>query len=897
MNISRLLSIGLHGVALDTETAPVTAGELAPKLILGSVGAYHDDRVQGAILSKQDLLEMFCTLIEDPDKVLLMANGAFDLAVIAKELKAQGIDCFPEIFAALEAQRIYDLQHAQALDAVAGGHLGKDPRTGTGLINPETGRRGRYSLSTCVSLTLDREDAKANDEYRLRYDEFDGVPIEQLPAAARQYPIDDGINQAECSMAQVGHLPRTALKHTWTPQGVCEDCGATSSSAQCWVRKPIRNLHDLSNQVGTAFALHMGAIRGFEVNQEAVDQIEEYATRNRNDTIGPFIEASIIRSEGTENRSELKRLVAVAYGASGTCSTCAGTGKVPSPASKPIRCSTCRGRSIPFKMRGQLMMPTEDCHRCKNTGQMPNPRPAMITCFKLDSDGKTRLKTCDGTGMNIESVPRSEKDGIAYGADVLHESGDDFLMSYGDFGEDAKDLNVYIPYLRTARVPADGHLEDCEVKLGKRGATCLCPGPYQNIPLTLRPNIVLETGRVSYDGVIQLFKRAPGVYDEYSKKWIPSLRETIRARAGYVFSSEDFKAGELFAHGQSCVWLLGYSDLADALLKNIDPHAALAASVLGVSYDEFVKRKRETKFKYVRQASKPFTFGKPTGMSSQKVVLQNRKQGPNTPCPGGPSIIDDGDGNLVPGYKGMRFCIMMDGASSCGRKKVTKWGKPGREKPISPTCLQCLECAEYLGDAWTQQWRENRPYFNVISDFIDNGMVIKEEALERWPHLREVYSGDQRLAPGEIMQHVSGRIRGGLEFCAAANSFFQALVGDISKSAVRRVSRECLDHTVVVPSMAHSNSKKSAYGGGPSPLFGSHIIGFFHDELFLEHPESMGHDGATRVSEIMVEEMGYYLPYVASAVEAEPTLMRAWSKNAEKVVDASGRLIPWEPKH
>ncbi len=392
----------------------------------------------------------------------------------------------------------------------------------------------------------------------------------------------------------------------------------------------------------------------------------------------------------------------------------------------------------------------------------------------------------------------------------------------------------------------------------------------RDVPLTLRPNILLETGRTSYGGVIQLFKRASGFMD--GDEYIPSLRECIEARLGRVFSSTDYKAGELITHAQSCIWTVGYSDLAAALLKGVDPHGALAATVLGISYDEFIKNKKLKRNKDARQAAKPFNFGKPGGMGSPKIVIQQRKQGPDTPCEHGPSMIKDGD-SLVPGYKGLRFCILMGHAKRCGEKKVTVYNN----RPIPPTCVACIECAVHLDSHWRKQWRENAPYFQFVQDAVENGQLITGEMLARWPHLKETFRAGQRLAPGEIMQHVSGRIRGGVEFTSATNGYFQALLADAAKSALCRVSRECYDRTC------------------KSPLYGTRVIVFQHDELIAEHPESLAHEGATRISEIMCEELRKYCPDLAGAVEAEPCLMRRWLKSAEKKLDENGRLVPWEP--
>lgn len=449
--------MGACGVALDVESHRIQPGLLAPPLVCGSAAWLTPHGMVGELLSKDVALDVFAGTVDDPGAILVGANIAFDLLVLAKELGKLGVDVMPNIFDALENDRIYDLQIAEALHAIAGGHLGKDPRTGGDLINPETGRRGRYSLSMCVDLVLGRQDAKANDEWRERYAELEKVPMDEWPVTARDYPVDDARNTIETALAQTGHLGKRVPHHRWGANDACLDCGATSVTTPCTVRRAHRNLHDLSAQVGTAFAMHLGAAWGFRVNQSAVDVIERHALRNKERGITPFIESGLVRADGSENRSELKRRVAIAYGAKDPCPTCTGTGKVPSPAAKPVQCKTCRGRSAPWKWGGEIKAPTvASCSTCKNTGLVPNPKPPLINCCIIRDPGteqEVREKTCDGTGLLIiEDVPRSEKDGIGYGRDVLHESGEEFLMSYGDYQEDAKDLTVYVPYLRRARV-------------------------------------------------------------------------------------------------------------------------------------------------------------------------------------------------------------------------------------------------------------------------------------------------------------------------------------------------------------------------------------------------------------------------------------------------------------
>lgn len=497
MELKYLQSIAEFGVAIDTETHRMQPGLKAPPLVVGSASWFEPGpNIKGMILSKDQLVTLFQELCDDENRIIVGANFAqFDLLVIAREFAKRKIDVMPSVYKLLEEGRLYDIQLAQALHDIAQGHLGNDPRTNSQIINPETGRRGRYSLPYCVDINLGRRDAKANAKYKENYADLENKPFEEWPPEAIQYPIDDTNNTHETALAQVGAIPRLSPTHSWGKGGSCVDCGSTRLSAQCFVRRPLRNLHDLSNQVYTAHAMHMGAARGFRVNQKSVEIVKRHALQKREATIGPFIEAGIIREEGTVDEARLKRMVAIAYGAKDPCPVCHGSGKVASPEQKQLRCPDCRGRCKPWKAGGQIKEPTVAwCKTCDTTGKVPHPSPKMIGCIAFDENGE-KVKTCDGSGLLLtEDVPRSDKEGIGKGRDALSESGDDFLMSYAHYLEDAKILKDYVPYLEEARVYDEK------------------AGTYKDIPLTLSPNVVLETGRTSYNQYVQLLPRQPGYF-------------------------------------------------------------------------------------------------------------------------------------------------------------------------------------------------------------------------------------------------------------------------------------------------------------------------------------------------------------------------------------------------
>lgn len=339
---------------------------------------------------------------------------------------------------------------------------------------------------------------------------------------------------------------------------------------------------------------------------------------------------------------------------------------------------------------------------------------------------------------------------------------------------------------------------------------------------------------------------------------IPSVNQRTGRRR--LFYSVDYTGGELVTHAQSCIKLVGFSEMAKVLLRGDDVHCALAAEILGMSYEAFYgpykdkKHPDHTRHKNYRQSAKPGNFGLPGRMGAARLVIQAREQGPDTPHPSGPTMISpDGGKTWIKGYKGTRFCILMAGAERCGIVKVTEHNR----QEIPPTCRACIECAEKIKAAWLQRFPENVKYLKQIV-----------------PALEE---------RGWIEQHYSQRIRGGVDGGSIANGFFQAYLADIAGRALCRVTR-------------------AQYAEPDSVLYGSRGVVMAHDELFGEvdefndRGEYIAHLVCSEIQRIMVEEFQKGCPDLAPACKAEPALARRWYKAMEATYDDQGRLIPWEPK-
>jgi DNA polymerase-1 len=776
-----------------------------------------DGTITGQLLDKTQTRIVFERLLDDDSIIIVGANIAYDMAVMAVDaLVHRGVDLMPKIFRAYALGRVFDIQHAEALHAVGIGMLGKDPRNGLPLKDPITGKPGRYSLAVCTDLILGRVDAKKNDEYRDKYALLEHVPLAEWPEPARQYPVDDAVNTLEDALAQAGHRPNVSA-HQWGPNFTCVACGAPCdlhTDPRCITQRPRMNLHDLIVQTFKAWGLHLGACWGVRTDPVATKFLLSTVEQERDAVLGQFIEAGFIRpGDKSENQAVVKRAVALAYGCSGTCLACAG-----------------RGRT------GIEFYKSDPTREKLKSGRM--------------------CETCNGTGLDLAtgSVPRTDKGNVQIGRDILIESGDEFLMEYAGSQEDDKIADTYGPFLRE----------------------CMA------VPGNLRPNAILETGRVSYSGVIQTLPRQVSarlaeILKERREQTpgaplVIGVRDCIVPRPGWVFDSEDYTGGELVTHAESCVELVGFSEMGKALNAGVDVHSALGATMMGLDYETFAKIRKDKahpdckRAGDFRQGAKPGNFGFPGRMGPAKLVLQQRKQGPDTPHPSGPSKVWDGK-KFVPGYKGTRFCILIGGAERCGVVKVTEWNR----QTIPPLCKACIEAASFLRESWMKQWPENVPYLKQV-----------------------VPAAEER---GYVVQHYSKRIRGGVDGGSIANGWFQAFLADITGRAQIRVSMEQYVRTIVRTELDEIVAPKpSAYEGCVSPLYGTRSLLFAHDELLGESPELIAADAAERKTEIMLEEFRRGCPRHAKACKAEPTLMRRWYKGAECVRDANGRLIPWEPR-
>jgi len=132
-----------------------------------------------------------------------------------------------------------------------------------------------------------------------------------------------------------------------------------------------------------------------------------------------------------------------------------------------------------------------------------------------------------------------------------------------------------------------------------------------------------------------------------------------------------------------------------------------------------------------------------------------------------------------------------------------------------------------------------------------------------------------------LIQPWSGRMRGiegNTDYCAACNSHFQGLAADGAKAAFIALTRACYDVRE------------------RSPLYGSRVVFFVHDEFMIEIPTHYGWAHVTRAADtlasVMIAHMKLAHPDVT--IRAEPALSWHWIKGAKTIRRDDGVLLPYE---
>lgn len=699
--------------AWDSETHLITPTVQAPPMVCASVAVLRPltpgadppvptgYRAVGRLLLRDgapheggSALDLFERLVDDDSVVLVGANLAFDLVVAARHRP----HLLRRIRRKLDLDLCYDVLIGQAEDAIAGGYLTKDPDGSDmpqepGKPRDKGGAPKRYSLWQAVRIALGRYDAKANDEWKLRYVELDGVPLEQWPETARQYPVDDAVNTLLVAVAQVTGWDLTAPtepKAIWAPQGY-------------------RNLSDVAEQCRSALALHLASVEGLPVDQGRVEAYEAENRKVRSVAQRDCLEAGFLYLNSTK-----RDLALIGYPRKWKADEA-----TPDEAMEAIErarafnaghCPPADG-AVEYDAEGRPI-PQLDVQLSKDTRAIKR-RVLQLHGGEPCPPGEHLDRGCErcaGTGIAVPvGVLLTETGGVSTKREEVLEdlaNLDPDVRSLATLGRTEKAETTYIPYLRKA-----------------------------DPTVHPRVNVLLETGRCSYEGVLhQAPKKGP-------------FRSCFHAGPGRSILTSDWVGVELVTWSQVCIWILGYSTMGEAIVSGVDIHAELASEIMNgrMAWQEIkrlAKLDGNSEPGRMRQASKSANFMFPGGGGELRFVAACKK-----------------DGIILCRYFGHERC-----------NRVVEHTRDGTPVPV---CEHCLQVARNLRRSWRAKWREAQHYLDTINEMVN---LRPEQPV---------------LVPNAVAPLGAARIRGGVGFNDGANGYFQSLAAIGMKRALWRLTREC----------------------------------------------------------------------------------------------------------
>jgi hypothetical protein len=216
-----------------------------------------------------------------------------------------------------------------------------------------------------------------------------------------------------------------------------------------------------------------------------------------------------------------------------------------------------------------------------------------LACGYLRESGSKNLAAVRAAverAYGAAACPRTAKGEPSTSTDALAGAGEPALKALAELADVSKLLGTFGPVLEGAA----------------RGP--LCP----------RWNVLVRSGRTSCTSPnLQQLPRKGGV------------RECFEPRAGCVYIGADYSTAELVALADICErWGLR-SNMADQIRAGRDLHLALAADMLGLSYDEAARLKSEGDERVIeaRQRAKIPNFGLPGGLGAHGLIEYARGSG------------------------------------------------------------------------------------------------------------------------------------------------------------------------------------------------------------------------------------------------------------------------------
>jgi hypothetical protein len=560
-------------------------GQLPPAVCMS--WALPDGRSD--VVTAREGLEILDECLADPNCHLVGAETAFDSLLSC--VSSDDFDAWiARWVAAYNAGRVHDVLIRQKLLDLAAGtyrwHTYSDGKR----------RRIGYDLATTaertVNIRLDKPTKENRDVHpRLRYAEYDGVPIAEWPANFVEYAREDA----------------TATMAVYLWQESYQDTRLGRTIADLWGGHTIAPFEqepdvfdNVTEQTRNALWLKAMSAEGLCVDPVALARFERVTQREY------VALCAEVRGYGLARREywrDLKRLR-----------------ELKSPYAQNAAWREFKEEldvDLPEALAAWDELHAQGLVRSKHVKNQKVARALMYDVCRATNQEVPHTDKWDEDHDSDDVKIAIDADAcrrIAEGAAAIDSRGPR-LQAYAELVHTAKMLTTDIKQLRQGvDRPIHTHFEVC-----------------------------LETGRTSSSSPnVQNRARGEGktvkLRDGTEREGRPGDRECFVPPEGCVFIDCDYPQLELFCLAQVCKWLLGYSTLGDALNGNVDPHTDFAALI--VSYqtklprlpykraEEALKDKLHplhAKLKDARQAAKGCNFGRPGGLGAKTLVVYAAK--------------------------------------------------------------------------------------------------------------------------------------------------------------------------------------------------------------------------------------------------------------------------------
>jgi hypothetical protein len=545
--------------ALDSETEPFRPGYQAPAMVClqwseitpAGVGVAH-------VVPESEALDLLECWLADPGVHLVGAEIAYDVlcAVTSATETERGVGSptrgkrlLTAFVEAYDADRVSDVLIRQKLIDLARGCYRYERGENDTTVGFNEYSLGGLSSRLC-GIYLDKETT-----WRRRYHELRGVPINDWPAEARTYAANDVTATGAVWLAQWKPSTRIAANFP----------GKTVSDA----------LADEFRQVRAALWIKAMSVYGLKTDPIALAQFEQYVSADYAETVEELIAGGLARRDYHVDapacrayiaaRPDLHRAMPMARNAAGEMQPKLGEAERREYGRRDpaLLCLIDPTQRFDLSSAAGLVTATEHrntkiaCQRMKDWHRARGSVPA------LTKEGVRRQKQFNKKGVHYDPEKNGVKDKnpqyifdpwdyVALDKDACASTGDHLLEAYAEMTSSSED-------------PIDG-------SSATRATAC-----WSRYTRTSRC-CARRAARVPAQPNVQ--NQARGRKDRIG------ARECFVPRVGRVLIDADYSMLELHTLAQACLWMLGYSTLADELRKpGSDPHTKVGASIHGITYE------------------------------------------------------------------------------------------------------------------------------------------------------------------------------------------------------------------------------------------------------------------------------------------------------------------------